>query len=171
MLDKFSRQVYASAKSKVEAALGRALLEHRHLIHADGGKPTRGKVRAALDQAIGDALTDVISGVYDDMTRLAEEMLPEEELPEGQDDEEELEELPEAEDDEEELEELPEAEEDDENLMVADDDEPAIDSEELEKVASDLAGIKKGMLQQASRLARAGDIDSAARVKMLAKKL
>lgn len=152
MLERFGRKVYASVKNDIDAAIGKALLKHRHLIAADEETPDVDDVQDALDRNVGDALTDVISDVNETMPEIAAEML----TAQGDEDE----------DDEDAFE-----------LEEGDDDEPepepdeGDDAEELEAVAAELTQIKASMKKQAARLAKTGDIDSAARLKMLAKKL
>lgn len=160
---KVTRRVYASLRENIQSAIAETMKSHRSLISANF--KSRASAKDWLDLVVGDAVTDTAEEVYEDLPDIAEVMVDE---PEAETEED----MPMATDDE-------DADDMPADMPVAEEEEEAEEPEveeteagdELEQVASELEDIKGRALAQAKRLAKAGDVDNAARLKVIISKL
>ena len=178
MLEKVGRKVYAAAMERTRKAISDSLMANRPVLAASlrqefgrrGSTHAKRAIAEWLDEVVGEVLTDVAEEVYKDLPEisdaLVEQVSGEEDeaaLPDEEEEAVEVEdETEEVEDDEPEDEEVPE-EEGGMGEYAAQD--PG--SEELQAIADELEEIKAAGLAQASRLAAAGDSDSAAFLRMV----
>jgi hypothetical protein len=161
---KVTRRVYASLRENIQSAIAETMKSHRSLISASF--KSRASAKDWLDLVVGDAVTDTAEEVYEDLPDIAEVMVDETE-PEAETDED----MPMATDDEDADDmpaDMPVAEE--EETEEPETEEPEA-GDELEQVASELEDIKGRALAQAKRLAKAGDVDNAARLKVIISRL
>jgi hypothetical protein len=167
---RLGRQVYATALSRLQLAIGSTLRENRERIRAIAGRDTK-TIRMFVSKVIGDALTDVIDTSEEDLDQIAENLnepgVAGEEPIMGADDEEPPVEEPQAASDDEEpslIEDEPEAAADEEPEA----EEP--DEDETEAIAAELSKVKAKILAQAKRLAKSAP-DAAAKLDVLASRL
>jgi hypothetical protein len=176
MLTKVGRKVYAAAMERTRKAIADSLLANRGLLTASlrnefgrrGSKTAKAAVSEWLDEIVGEVLTDVAEEVYNDIPEITKALMDQARAAEDEEGPpaEEEEELPEGDGEEEPEEEMVEMGEDEESETP-----PAESTEELANIAEELEEIKAAGLAQAARLAQAGDVDSAAHLRMIMKQL